>query len=343
MASTPTTRIRLNKPAYLDAAWNTTWDANADALDALAPVGGLFVAPAESPSASLNIRVAAGSFRNASGTMVDYAGTSSFACTTAATNSIYLTNSGTLTKSTSGYPAATDIVRLATVVAGATTITSITDDRAAFAAFGATVATSAPSTAKYIVQQADATLSAEQALGALATGILKNATTTGVLSIAAAGTDYLAPSTAITVTTISATAITCTTVTASGLITANAGLTLGDAQNIVVNTTTGTKIATSTSQKLSFWNTTPVVQPASANQAATAALTSATLTDSTTGTANSVVVDVTASHDQAILNANFADLVAQHNALRSDLVVTQTLLTAIRSALVTVGLMKGSA
>lgn len=43
----------------------------------------------------------------------------------------------------------------------------------------------APTTAKYIVQQADATLSAEQALESLATGVVKNTTTTGVLSIAA--------------------------------------------------------------------------------------------------------------------------------------------------------------
>ena len=45
----------------------------------------------------------------------------------------------------------------------------------------------APADAKYIVQQADGDLSAEQALGALATGILKNTTTSGVLSIAVAG------------------------------------------------------------------------------------------------------------------------------------------------------------
>lgn len=51
----------------------------------------------------------------------------------------------------------------------------------------------APVGAKYIVQTADATLTAEQALGALATGILKNTTTTGVLSIATAGTDYVTP------------------------------------------------------------------------------------------------------------------------------------------------------
>lgn len=50
----------------------------------------------------------------------------------------------------------------------------------------------APTDATYITQTANATLSAEQALGALATGIVKNTTTTGVLSIAAAGTDYTA-------------------------------------------------------------------------------------------------------------------------------------------------------
>ena len=48
----------------------------------------------------------------------------------------------------------------------------------------------APTDATYIVQTANGSLSNEQALGALATGILKNTTTTGVLSIAAAGTDY---------------------------------------------------------------------------------------------------------------------------------------------------------
>lgn len=51
----------------------------------------------------------------------------------------------------------------------------------------------APTTATYITQTADAGLSAEQALGALATGILKNTTTTGALTIAAAGTDYYNP------------------------------------------------------------------------------------------------------------------------------------------------------
>lgn len=58
----------------------------------------------------------------------------------------------------------------------------------------------APANATYIVQTANGTLSAEQALGALATGMLKNTTTTGVLSIGAAGTDYTSPSSTETVT-----------------------------------------------------------------------------------------------------------------------------------------------
>jgi hypothetical protein len=50
----------------------------------------------------------------------------------------------------------------------------------------------APDNATYIVQVATGTLSAEQALGALATGLMKSTTTTGVISIAVADTDYAA-------------------------------------------------------------------------------------------------------------------------------------------------------
>lgn len=53
--------------------------------------------------------------------------------------------------------------------------------------------TYAPIGAKYIVQTADADLTAEQSLAALGTGIVKNTTATGVLSIAVDGTDYSSP------------------------------------------------------------------------------------------------------------------------------------------------------
>lgn len=43
--------------------------------------------------------------------------------------------------------------------------------------------------------------------------------------------------------------------------TVNTSLTMADAANIIVNTTTGTKIGTATTQKLGFYNATPIVQP----------------------------------------------------------------------------------
>lgn len=60
---------------------------------------------------------------------------------------------------------------------------------------GATAAAGsfAPTTSKYLVQQADAALPNAQVMGALGTGLVKNTTTTGVQSIAAAGTDYTSP------------------------------------------------------------------------------------------------------------------------------------------------------
>jgi hypothetical protein len=46
-------------------------------------------------------------------------------------------------------------------------------------------------------------------------------------------------------------------------------LKINDTFNIVFDTTTGTKIATATTQKLSFWNATPIVQPTTTVAAAT--------------------------------------------------------------------------
>jgi hypothetical protein len=52
-------------------------------------------------------------------------------------------------------------------------------------------------------------------------------------------------------------------------ISGNNGLTIFDGINIVTGTTTGTKIGTSTSEKLSFWNAAPIVQPTTAIAEAT--------------------------------------------------------------------------
>jgi hypothetical protein len=74
------------------------------------------------------------------------------------------------------------------------TLTAAVAAAAGTAGSALTLAT-ALTTPKYIVQEADATLTNEQSLGALTTGLLKNTVTgtTGVLSTAVAGTDYYAP------------------------------------------------------------------------------------------------------------------------------------------------------
>jgi hypothetical protein len=101
-------------------------------------------------------------------------------------------------------------------------------------------------------------------------------------------------------------------------------LSLSDSVSVATGTSSGTRIGTATSQKIGFWNATPVVQPASAVQAA--------ITDSTGGTstgATLVNVDTAGVADVAKVNSNFAVLVALVNQLRSDMV--------------SVGLIKGSA
>ncbi len=74
MSTTYTPNAKLGKPAVADRNWNVPLNANADLLDALAPVGGLCVSLAEVPSASLNVQVAAGSYQLQNGTVATYAG-----------------------------------------------------------------------------------------------------------------------------------------------------------------------------------------------------------------------------------------------------------------------------
>jgi len=51
----------------------------------------------------------------------------------------------------------------------------------------------------------------------------------------------------------------------------NDDVTIADAKNIILNTTTGTKIGTATTQKLSFYNATPIVRPGAYTQTYTTA------------------------------------------------------------------------
>ena len=56
----------------------------------------------------------------------------------------------------------------------------------------------------------------------------------------------------------------------AGLTRLDGGLQIGDATNIILGNTTGTKIGTATTQKLGFYNTTPIVQRSGASEAAVA-------------------------------------------------------------------------
>jgi hypothetical protein len=135
MATSYTNNTKLGKPAVADRNWNVPINANADLLDALAPLGGLCVSTVEVPSASLNARVAAGKYQKRDGTVGAYAGTASLTLAPSQTSSLFLTDAGTLTVSTSGYPA-TSHVPLATVTTGPVSITGLSDDRVVCAVMG---------------------------------------------------------------------------------------------------------------------------------------------------------------------------------------------------------------
>jgi hypothetical protein len=128
MSTSYTANLKLGKPSVADRSWNLPLDANADLLDALSPIGGLCVSPVEVPSASLNVRVAPGKYQKRDGTVGSFAGTASLALGAGQVSLIYLTDAGTLSVSTSDYPA-TAHVQLATVETAAAAVSSVTDDR----------------------------------------------------------------------------------------------------------------------------------------------------------------------------------------------------------------------
>lgn len=100
----------------------------------------------------------------------------------------------------------------------------------------------------------------------------------------------------------------------NGRVKASQSVSLADGENLALGTTTGTKIGTGATQKLGFWNATPVVQPVGAAQAA--------VTPSTSFTGSDTV-------DKATVLA----------AVQA----VETLANALRTALVNAGIIKGAA
>lgn len=107
-------------------------------------------------------------------------------------------------------------------------------------------------------------------------------------------------------------------------------VTLAEAANVAAGTTTGSKIGTSVSQKVGFWNVTPVVQPANANQAVV-----------TLGNTDNEIggLTISAAYSQAEVQA----FLAKSEELADDVRALSVLLHSIRTALVNTGIMKGAA
>ena len=135
-----------------------------------------------------------------------------------------------------------------------------------------------------------------------------------------------------------------------------AGFTMNDAANIAAGTSTGTKVGTATTQKLGFWNATPVVQPSGAAQGTvtkTIAAMSSTITNTAINTAvgtstSSWGFNTQANFNTAVgqINAAAVDITAlntQINAAAVDIAALNTLVNTLRANLVTVGIIKGSA
>jgi hypothetical protein len=104
----------------------------------------------------------------------------------------------------------------------------------------------------------------------------------------------------------------------TGSVNIGGNMTIADGQNIVLDTTTGTKFGTATTQKLSFYNKAPIVQPASATQAAV-------ISEGLNDAAESTYTQADMTKVQTELN---------------DVTV---LANEMRTVLVSLGLMKGSA
>jgi hypothetical protein len=127
VATSYTTNALLQKPGTADRNWDIPLNANADLLDGLTAIGGLMVTVTEVPSATLNVQVSGGNYIKADGTIGSFAGISQYSLPASTTFDLWLTDAGILTGGTA-FPT-TAHVRLAQVVAGATSISSINDQR----------------------------------------------------------------------------------------------------------------------------------------------------------------------------------------------------------------------
>jgi hypothetical protein len=136
MPNNYTPNIALAMPANGDRTWSVSLNSNCCTLDALAPLGNLAVTATETPSASLNVHVASGTFVKQDGTVGTFAGAASQAIPASATRVLYLDGTRLWALTVAALYPPRSHVRLATVVSGSSTITSITDNRQCFTVCG---------------------------------------------------------------------------------------------------------------------------------------------------------------------------------------------------------------
>lgn len=128
-----------------------------------------------------------------------------------------------------------------------------------------------------------------------------------------------------------------TSINTSLALLSGADISMSDSgSHITLGTVAGTKIGTDVTQKLGFWNATPVVQPASGDQADQGTMTTVGANTGTSGAGLSLIGN-TSTVDQSAALMN--DLLA----LQEDIAALDTLVTSIRTALVNTGIIKGSA
>lgn len=123
-------------PAPGDRTWNVPVNANCQVLDVLNAIADFNCTTAQVPSTSLSVNVAPGQFTKQGGSLVTYAGTT-IAATASATSVLYLDGTASWVATVAASYPTTAHLRIATIVAGASTITSITDNRQSFTPSGA--------------------------------------------------------------------------------------------------------------------------------------------------------------------------------------------------------------
>lgn len=311
MSTSYTANCRLQMPATADRNWDVNLNANALILDGISAIADFIVTTHEQPSSSLLVDVAPGTYPNASNVSTNYARVSGLTLTGSATNYIYIiVSTGVLTVNQTGFPVGTSIIPVATVAAGPSTITGIADARMPFRPVG--------------------TQTSLQLLG----GSMNDAG--GVVTVH--------------------------TGTANGTAWAGATTEKQSAYGAtpVVQPSGASQAAVGTVNLQAF----VVSTGGSAGTTLAAATNSSAMTDSSGGSATTTVADVGASFSQSGLNNIHASILArlaeqrtlntvlinsitslgtEVNHAGTDIASLKTLVNAIRSGLVSLGWLKGSA